>query len=298
MINNRRKAKTVASYDFTTLYTSIPHSKLLESLKFVCHDAYKCSKKLFLVANKNRAYWSDKSVNSKKSISFTADLLLQWITFLVNNSYVTFGSRVYRQVIGIPMGTDCAPVVANIFLFYYELKFVSSLSEEELNDKYNFTEFTSRYLDDIIIFNDNGEFANIFSEIYPSEMELVPTHSSDDHVNFLDLNISVKDGLFISSLFDKRTEFKFKVRSMPHFYSNAPNSSAIGTFISQLTRYLEINSDFSLFTRDCKLLRTKLIYQGFPANYLNDGIKRFIKNKSLNIINKYWTLPKLRDFIS
>ena len=92
MINNRRKAKTVASYDFTTLYTSIPHSKLLESLKFVCHDSFKCSKKLFLIANKNRAYWSDKSVNSKKSISFTADLLLQWITFLVNNSYVTFGS--------------------------------------------------------------------------------------------------------------------------------------------------------------------------------------------------------------
>ena len=295
-LNSRRKAKSVGSYDFTTLYTSIPHDKLLYALKSVCDDAFKCSKKPYLIASKSRAYWSDKMVKSKASICFTQDTLMEYMEYLINNIYVTFDNIVYHQVIGIPMGTDCAPVVANLFLFYYEHKYIANLDDLDLELQYSFTEFTSRYIDDLLVLNDNDIFPSIMADIYPIEMQLLPTHDSNTRVTFLDLDISVKNKMFQCSLYDKRNDFNFKVTSMPHFNSNAPNSCAIGTFVSQMTRYLEINTDFSKFVEDCVTLKRKLIQQRFPTKYLNFGIKKFVDKNSLVIINKFWTIPKFKDF--
>ena len=41
------------------------------------------------------------------------------LTFLIDNIYIRFGSKLYRQIVGIPMGTNCAPLVADIFFFCY-----------------------------------------------------------------------------------------------------------------------------------------------------------------------------------
>ena len=48
---------------------------------------------------------------------------------LLDNIYIRFGTKLYRQIVGIPMGTNCAPLVADLFLFCYEKVFVSSLSD-------------------------------------------------------------------------------------------------------------------------------------------------------------------------
>ena len=37
------------------------------------------------------------------------------LTFLLDNIYIKFGSKLYRQIVGIPMGTNCAPLVADLF---------------------------------------------------------------------------------------------------------------------------------------------------------------------------------------
>ena len=47
-----------------------------------------------------------------------------YVEYLIDNIYVSIGNKVYRQFVGIPMGTDCAPLVANLFLFYYEYKYM------------------------------------------------------------------------------------------------------------------------------------------------------------------------------
>ena len=43
--------------------------------------------------------------------------LMEWLEFLIGNVYIRVGNKVFRQRIGIPMGTDCAPLLANLFLF-------------------------------------------------------------------------------------------------------------------------------------------------------------------------------------
>ena len=54
----------------------------------------------------------------------------QLVAYVVVNTYVSIGNRVYRQCVGIPMGTDCAPLVANLFLLYYEYQYVRGLIKE------------------------------------------------------------------------------------------------------------------------------------------------------------------------
>jgi len=49
------------------------------------------------------------------------------IEWLIDNTYVIVGNQVLRQTIGIPMGTDCAPFLANLFLFSYEFRYLNNL---------------------------------------------------------------------------------------------------------------------------------------------------------------------------
>ena len=52
------------------------------------------------------------------------------LAFLLDNIYIRLGSKLYRQIVGIPMGTNCAPLEADLFLFCYERDFMLSLSED------------------------------------------------------------------------------------------------------------------------------------------------------------------------
>ena len=62
------------------------------------------------------------------------------------------GYRVFKQTIGIPMGTDCAPLLANLFLFFYEYKYV----KDKLKDNHKqarLVKHTVRYIDDLLMLN-------------------------------------------------------------------------------------------------------------------------------------------------
>ena len=71
----------------------------------------------------------------------------------VDNILIRFGTKLYRQVVGIPMGTNCAPLFADLFLFCYERDFMMSLCDDKQADVINAFNTTSRYLDDILNIN-------------------------------------------------------------------------------------------------------------------------------------------------
>ena len=51
------------------------------------------------------------------------------LDYLLDNIFIRFGSKLYRRIVGIPMGTNCAPLVGDLFLFRYERDFMLSLSD-------------------------------------------------------------------------------------------------------------------------------------------------------------------------
>ena len=76
------------------------------------------------------------------------------------------------------MGTNCAPLVADLFLFNYERDFMMSLSHVKQADVIDAFNTTSSYLDDVLNIN-NVYFDNMVSQIYPSELQLNKTNTSD-----------------------------------------------------------------------------------------------------------------------
>jgi len=83
--------------------------------------------------------------------------------------YVRFEDAAYRQVIGIPMSTSCAPLVADVFLYCYERDIMLNLKSDTQSDIIKAFNNTSRYFDDI--FNiDNPCFLYIVSVYIPKRV--------------------------------------------------------------------------------------------------------------------------------
>ena len=119
--------------DFSTLYTKKPHDKLISKMTTFVKKLFDTNpeKPYICCSDKDRsAYWS--KIISKTNISFSCDELINSIDFIVNNSFITFHSLVCRQVIGIPMGTNCAPFLANVFLHVYEYEYLQKLVTSRL----------------------------------------------------------------------------------------------------------------------------------------------------------------------
>ena len=76
-----------------------------------------------------------------------------------------FDGMVYQQIVGIPMGTNCAPLIADLFLCCYERDFMSDLQKSKRFDLTDMFNSTSLYLD-VIFTIDNLEFEKHISDIY------------------------------------------------------------------------------------------------------------------------------------
>lgn len=202
---------------------------------------------------------------------FAKEELVEHISFIVDHSYIIFNNHVYRQIIGIPMGTSCAPHLANIFLHMYEKAYINNIIGTNLLDSSHIlTELQNifRYQDDLIVFEDNGVFQNIITDIYPPEMLLKNTNVSSNEVNYLDLNISVHENKYIYKSYDKRKDFKFIVINYPNLSGNIPMKQAYGTFTSQLIRFSRINLNINDFKRDIINMVNKLVRQHYHVHKL------------------------------
>ena len=70
--------------------------------------------------------------------------------YLLDNIFIRFGSKLYRQIVGMPMGINCAPLVVDLFLFGYKRDFRLSLSDNNQTDIIEAFNSTSRNLDDLL----------------------------------------------------------------------------------------------------------------------------------------------------
>ena len=277
----RNRYKSIRTYDFTSLYTKIPHRKLKRNLAKFIRKVFAAKGKKFINVSKNRAYFAQKY--SYKVLSLSCDDLIKHVNFIIDNSYVKFDGKCYRQIIGIPMGTNCAPHVANIFLHVYEYEFIDDLIIVGNMDSASKLKAMFRYQDDLIVFEDKGVNGNFFFSdniynIYPREMELKCTNPSQNTCTYLDLRISVYQGKYNYRSYDKRNDFPFEVINYPYKRSNIPTNPAYGVFTSQLVRLCRINKTANYFKKDILKLVTKFVTQGFDKLKLRQKYLAFCSN--------------------
>jgi hypothetical protein len=286
-----RKAKNLITYDFSTLYTSIPHDKLKTEIAFLIRKAFKGMNKNYLKVTKGPAYWTND--NPCRSSSINCEALITLIDWLIDNTYVVVGDKVLRQTIGIPMGTDCAPYLANLFLFSYEFKWMNQQLKKKNFKILNKFKYCARYIDDLLLINNNKIMEKYKSIIYPSELILTTEDKKNKEVHYLDLNISITKYGFSYNIYDKRDSFNFPIVSFPHLSGNIPMSHSYSVFFAQLVRYARGCLHFKDFQQRTLSLTTKLIKQNFKRDKLRSVYKKFFyKYKYLivkygNDVNKW-----------
>ena len=166
------------------------------------------------------------------------------LEILVDNIFVVFAGKAFQQIVGIPIVTNCAPLLADIFLYSYEAEFIQSLlstGRKQLASRFN---FTYRCIEDVLSIN-NPEFENYMGQMYPVELEIKDTTEGNTSASYLDLLLSIgRDGQLHTSIYDKRDDFNFHITNFPFLSSNIPTSPAYGVFISQVIRYVRACSSY------------------------------------------------------
>ena len=277
-----RTATSVQTYDFSTLYTSIPHNLLNSRITALIHNSFKSrngsNRYTHIKITSGKGYFID-TINPGGDNLYTADQICRMVEFLIDNIFVKFEGCLFRQVIGIPIGMNCAPLLADLFLYSYESESLDNMirgGHRKLARSFN---LCYRYIDDLIV--------DYVKEIYPSQLNVEKANTSDDLAFYLDLTFIIEsNNRLYTKLYDKRDDFDFHIVNFPFLSSNIPSSPSYGVYISQLIIYARCCSYYDDFGYRHKRLVDRLLSQGFEVKRLRNSFKKFY-GRYPDLIGKY-----------
>ena len=113
------------------------------------------------------------------------ELVIEILRLTLNTNVFKFAEFWYRQIHGIPMGSNSAPVVADVFLFILERLLVERFKNEGLL-------LFKRYRDDIFAVFETPEQAKVFGDLYNALHPRIKLEVdiSQTHANVLDIRVS------------------------------------------------------------------------------------------------------------
>lgn len=279
--------------DFSTMYTAIPHEQLLQALRCVTMKAYAWqAQQMNLDTMQLCIEWCARTRSAKwcRALKSTHDVGRQVLTlndlnamirYLVTNTYVLNGNTLHRQIVGIPMGTNSAPVMANLYLYHYESKYVDDLEQKDVDQAKEFN-LSFRYIDDVMSL-DNDHWMEAIARpeeeggMYPRALILGQTNTHNMEAEFLGMNIVMNNNRFDTLVFDKRKTFPFVVNKYPMINSEMPASMIYNVLLSLLHRGYRICTnvvDFLAYSFDvacqlvsngCLLNKIKHIFNSFVS---------------------------------
>ena len=139
---------------------------VLNSLIDFCFDGGEIK---YIIVNNYGARWV-KNIKDNV-ICLNKHQIKDAVAYLLFNCYFTVGPKIFCQIINIRMGSDLAPFFANLFLYFYESKWMNELKKNDLIEPEKLCNIF-RFIDDLNSINDGGEFESSYSNIYPEELQL------------------------------------------------------------------------------------------------------------------------------
>ena len=273
-ISARGRARSVATFDFSTLYTKIPHDKLIDVLDKLVDFVFNKTDRRFLSVTNKSAHWVKGKRKGLKV--YCQKKVKEIVKFLIENCYFTVGGILFRQTIGMPMGSDPAPFFANLFLFFYEHQWIKNNIKSDYARVRHFLN-TFRFIDDLIAANDYGEFARTWKEIYPEELALKQENKVDTNATFCDIEANVlENGKFDHKLFDKRDNYNFSIVRFPFKESNIPSKMFHSTIGAEILRICRATSSYKSFIECCNPFIARMLKQGASTFSIIRVINKFI----------------------
>ena len=119
------------TYDVSTFYTNLPHNLIKDKLFDLIERTFNREGSSYLACNDRKRIFTSET---PKNIMHGLVKMYVMLTFLLDKIFIRFVTKLYRQVVWIPVGTNCAPLVADLFLFCYKRDFIISLSDDKQAD--------------------------------------------------------------------------------------------------------------------------------------------------------------------
>jgi hypothetical protein len=235
-VNKRKSAKDIDTFDFSTLYTKINLEDLKDKLKITVDHVFKggCSQKIRV--DDNEAEWEKSQRSRKKGKTYGKEEIHKMIDLVIDNALFMVGGKVIRQKIGIPMGIDPAPYIANLYLYYYEFTWLRNKMKSEFGMvRKNYSKI-NRFIDDLLAINNGNHLNSHWKEIYPNEMILKKENEGNKEATFLDLTLTIENKKIVTKMYDKRDNFSFDIVSFPDISGNISEKTGYATLIGQLIR--------------------------------------------------------------
>ena len=136
----------------------------------------------YLLLGRYISYFVEHHSDSTKTFSETD--ILNMLEFLIDTIFPMFGGHVFQQTVGMPLGTTCAPLLADLFLYSYETDFIQRFlkkNQKKLAPSFN---FTFRYMN-------NSRLGDFVDHIYPIELEKKNITDTDKSASYLDLHLTI-----------------------------------------------------------------------------------------------------------
>ena len=255
-----RAGARIATYDFSTMYTTLPHADMKARLRALIVRIFarrlESSRARFLLVRKDGSFaWlnSQRTV-MKGEMILSVENLPEMIDALIDNMFVQFGETIYQQTVGVPMGTNCAGFLANLYCFTYELDFMERLVSNGRFELALSFQRCQRYIDDLLCL-DVDKFeeymylktGNDFG-IYPEKYLSLSPEDSGSRVPYMDISLrsSRSRGLY-TTIYDKRLESKYANISVIRY----PDISSI---IASQAKYGIVTSQLHRFSKRCMLV--------------------------------------------
>ena len=237
----------------------------------------------YIACNERQAFFT--SGDTKRCKLWSCQNVCQAIIYLLDNIYIRFGTKLYRQIVGIPMGTNCAPLVADLFLFCYERDFMTSLSDVKQAEIIEAFKSTSRYLNDLLNI-DNPYFEGMVNRIYPPELQLNKANTSDTEAHFWICIYLFQTDLFHLKFMISAMTFDFDIVNFPFLDGDVPRSTSYGVYISKLIRFARVSSHVVNFNARNKSLTAKLLQQGYWYHKLRKTFSKFYR-RHYELVSKF-----------
>jgi sulfur relay (sulfurtransferase) DsrC/TusE family protein len=297
MLMNVENPSSFDSYDFSNLYTNFNHDELIDKFKILLDILFTNAQR----KNKGDAIRTEKSVKGKarwctfneenlakynRQKFWTKYKIIEAIEFLIKNAHVKFGSLIFRQICGIPMGMIPAPGFAKLGLGIDEFNYCSKLLKDKRIDILKKLINMVRYIDDVGVAN-FLDFGDLAKEIYP--MSLVLNKSNDSGIlncAFLDLKVSVVDKKFQIQVYNKTDDYNFNVIVFPFLESNIVTDICYSVFFGEILRYLRICTKLIDFENRARMLVSMVTQRGYKRSELaKQFVKLFLRYR--NEVTKY-----------
>ena len=140
------------------------------------------------MVGRDRFYFVNNHSDSTKKLSKTE--IINMLEFFIENTFAMLSGRVFQQTIGIPMSTNCTPLLPDLFLYSYDVDFIQGLLKKNEKKLARFFNFTFRYIDDVLSLN-NSRFGDFVDRINPIELEIKDTTNTDRSDSYLDLFLEI-----------------------------------------------------------------------------------------------------------